>query len=235
MKILIAIALGGMAWGQTALDQPRLGTMIDQAARARPVFGVTGSVTLGLPSASGVVSSACSSQFCIVKTRSAVLVAGAEANAPVGPALFAIDGNVAYVYFPLAGRLAYWRQGQLDPLPLGVAGEILSLRVGANGLEFAVRRNGVVWIVDSNDQAIDSLPSAGGPVLIFPGGALYTDSGDVVLRRPDASELRFAAPEAEMFSPMSDNYVQIRAGRSNYALRIDAGHERMFMLPEAGR
>ena len=38
-----------------------------------------------------------------------------------------------------------------------------------------------------------------------------------------------------VFADERQLHIQIRAGRSNYALRIDAGHERIFVLPEAGQ
>jgi len=122
--------------------------------------------------------------------------------------------------------------GQIQPLALNVTGDIVALRSSAGVAQFAVRRSGATWIVDSNNQVMDSLPSASGPVMLAGTVTTYTDGEHVVLRRTDGSELRFSVPGAESFRAMAASYVQIRAGRMSYALRIDPGHERMFQLPE---
>jgi hypothetical protein len=194
-------------------------------------------VTLGNPMASSVLASACSDSFCVLKTWTGLIVEGVEKKAPPGPALLAIDGRSVLLYFPRLQQLARWQAGDLHPLPLKVTGTIVALRSTAGVAQFAVQRNGATWIVDSNDQVLDSLPSASGPVLLPAAGAIYTDGDDVVLRRRDGSELRFAVPGVQSLSAMSSsslaaNYVEIRSPSASYALRIDTGQERIFQLPE---
>ncbi len=232
------LATCGFAWAQSGgIAPPSMGLMMDGHGYARPVFGVSGSVTLGAPVATAVVASACSDSFCVVKTQTGMIAQGAETKSPPGPALLAIDGQSVLLYFPRLGQLGRWQAGDLRPVPLSVTGTVVALRSNGGVAQFAVQRNGATWIVDSNDQALDSLPAASGPVLLPATGAIYIDGDDVVLRRRDGSELRFPVPGAQSFSAMSwsssaANYVEIRSPLASYALRIDFGHERIFELPE---
>ena len=231
MKFVLFL-LAVSAWAQ--LQPPRLGTMVDRNGAARPVFGVAGSVTAGGPLATAVISSACSSQLCLFKTRSSIVSAAGATQAPSGPALFALNGTSAYVYFPASAQLAQWASGKLTTLDFNVAGEILSLLALSDGtLQFAVLQNGAVSIVDQNDQVLGTLPGA--PVMLIAGGAVYAASDSLVLRRSDASELRWPLEGIQGFSAMGDGYVQIRTASGSYALRIDPGREQLFMLPETGR
>src|SRR5713101_6330173 len=94
------------------IEHPRLGLMPDQNGAARPVEGVAGSVTLGDAIANGVMSLGCSKRLCLVKTDASIVSSSGEAaDAPPGPALFALDGNSAFVYFEHSQRLARWHQG----------------------------------------------------------------------------------------------------------------------------
>ena len=233
--ILLLCLTGGAIWAQNGISQPRMGIMIDGFERARSVFGVSSSVTLGDPLASTVVAAACSDSFCVLKTWDAIVAGGLETKAPPGPALIAIDGETALMYFPRFEKLVRWQAGALQPLMLNVTGTIVALGANAGAVRVAVRRDAATWIVDANNQMIDSIPSASGPVMLTANGAIYTDGEDLVLRRSDRSELRFPVPGAQSLVAMATNYVQIRAGRLSYALRIDFGHERIFQLPEPAK
>jgi hypothetical protein len=223
----------GVACAQSGgIAQSQMGVMVDGHQRARPVFGVSASVTLGDPMVSGVLASACSDSLCVLKTFDSIVADGVQTKSLPGTALLAIDGQTVLLYFPELETLERWQAGQIEPVALNVTGNIVALRSTAGVAQFAVQRNGATWIVDAAGQAIDSLPASSGPVMLPPTGAIYTDGENVVLRRSDGSELRFPVPGAESISPMANNYVQIRAGRMSYGLRIDFGHERMFQLPE---
>jgi hypothetical protein len=237
MKFAIWFTCGLASAQSGGIHPPAMGLMIDRSGYARPVSGVSGSVTLGDAVATGVLASACSDSFCVLKTWTGLIVQGVETKAPPGPALLAIDGQSVLLYFPRLGQLARWQAGDLQPVPLNVTGNIAALRSTAGVGQFAVQRNGATWIVDSNDRVLDSLPAASGPLLLPAAGAIYTDGDDVVLRRGDGSELRFPVPGVQSFSAMSwsssaANYVEIRSPLASYALRIDFGHERIFQLPE---
>jgi hypothetical protein len=232
MRLACAFCCAVSAWGQSGLDRPWLGMMLDAEGRARPVLGVAASVTLGAPEGGPILSLACSRGQCLFKTETGIVANGLTVEAPPGPALFALAGDATIVYFPLSRQCAQWKPGAIDPLPLNVIGEVLSLRVRSGGdIEFAVRRGGATWIVNAQDETVGTIPSQSGPVLFVDDGVLYTSSGQINLRHDDGSEIHFPAQGVEFFSAMNHGYVQVRTRRTNYAIRTTPGRERMFQLP----
>ena len=209
---------------------PQMGVMIDRAGVARPVFGVASSVTAGDPVAAGVMASSCSAQLCLFKTRSEIVWAGGQTKAPSGPAIFSINGASAIVYFSKGREWARWEDGKLTRLDLKIAGQILSVLALAGGMRIAVIRNGAASVVDENGAVLDSIPGA--TVLLTAEGVIYVDQDSLVLRRADWSELRWPLAGIEGFSIMGDGYVQVRAAGGSYALRVVAGREQLFALPE---
>ena len=233
MRIACVLLFSVVALAQSGLNAPRLGMMLDTAGNARPVFGISGSATLGDPEKSGILSLACSHHFCLFKTEAAIVTTEYAVEAPPGPALFAFAGDSALICFPLTRACARWTDGALEPVAIDVPGEILSLRVRANGnIQFAVRRTTGTWIVDTRDQAIDSLPTVTGPVILLEDAMIYTSSKEVILRRDNGSEIRFPLHAVESFSAMGEGIVQARTRRATYAIRITRGRERIFQLPE---
>jgi hypothetical protein len=206
--------------------------MVDRSGNARPVFGISASVTIGDPVASGVVSSACSGTVCLFKTAQTIISGTQTSAAPAGPAEFAIDGATALIYFPHTGELDQWADGHLTPVEFRIDGVIAAMRSVSGVAQFAVRRRGGTWIVNEQDQVIGSIPAATGPVLLLNDGVLYTQREQVVLRRTDGSEMRFSVAKPVQFAPLSDSYIQIRTPGASFALRIDPGHENLFQLPE---
>lgn len=255
-----------------------------------PTSGATSSNS---PPSGVVVSMGCARRLCLMKTDAALnSFAGSAAgstpvvNAPAGPALFWFEGSTgngnagvsALVYFPRSRQLARWQNGQLSPVDFDVTGDILSIGETTDGtLQFVVRTPSGTWIVRSGDVMVESLegPESAGPALLLHGGVLFTTQQELILRRPDQSELVFQLAPLEAtehdsttvglthglttalttaseprpsrsgalqlnqiaFSWLGENYVQVRvrgsAGNySNYALRVDLGHERLFLLPE---
>jgi hypothetical protein len=232
MRTACVALFTAIASAQSGLDSPRLGMMLDVAGDARPVLGISGSATLGHPEKSAVVSMACSRRFCLFKTETAIVGNEFAAEAPPGPALFAFSEHTASIYFPSTRSFVQWKDGAIEPLAIDVPGEILSLRIRPNGnTEVAVRRNHGTWIVDAQNQAIDSLPADTGPVMLLDAGALYTSAHRTILRRDDGYEIRFPV-DAESFSGMGDGFVQVRTRRATYAIRTARGRERIFQLPE---
>jgi hypothetical protein len=209
--------------------------MLDAGGAARPVYGLAASVTVGDSNATGVLSAACSLRLCLLKTASAILSADRVADAPPGPAIFALDGEAAFVYFPQSQQLACWHAAQLDPMNLDVSGEILSMRAARGGLELAVRRDDGVWIVRANNEVIGSIPDATGPVMLLPDGVLFASQDSLVVRHLDGTEVRFDLPGAEAIFTLGDGYVEVRAGGSSFAVRIEPGREQLFHLPEASQ
>jgi hypothetical protein len=232
MRIRIWLAMGTCAWAQSGLDHPRLGMMLDSAGAARPVFGLAGSISLGDPAASGVVSLGCSA-VCLIKTSASIAGGDQSVSAPSGPALFAFDAGGAFVYFVESKQLTRWQGGQLNPVAYEVDGEILSIRSVNGAPQFAVRRASGISIVESGNAVVDVLPRDARGVMLLDNGALYSTKEAVVLRRPDGSELRFSLTGAKSFTAMAPDYVEIRAAESTFALRVTSEREQLFLLPES--
>ncbi len=231
MKFAIAVLLSSYAVGQ--IEQPRIGVMLNRDGSARPVLGMAGSTTLGDAAANGVISSSCAA-ICLFKTDSAIVSATGSVGAPPGPALFSFTSDSVLVYFPRARKLARWHSDQLDPVSLTIPGDILAM--GNNS--FVVRRPGGVWIVNSADQPVGSLPFETTAALLLDSGGsldsgvLYATPSELIIRRPDQSLQIFSISGVTSLSYLGQNYVQVHTRDANYALRIDPGHERAFLLPE---
>ncbi|MSV34891.1 MAG: hypothetical protein EXQ47_04745 [Bryobacterales bacterium] len=223
MKALLFLAASLFACGQ--IDQPRIGVMLDQRGNARAVIGVAGSATTSEPIWQGVSSLACSAQVCVAKVQNALLLSSGETvEAPPGQAVVAIEGGTVYAYFAAVGQLMQWRDGQLEPVHDAPDGELLDLRVARDGLQYAVRRAGGVW---AGGEYLGDATA----VLLLDGGALLATGEQVRLLRPDGTEMAFPVPGVASFVRMSDGYVQMIAPHGMWALRIEPGHEQVFLLP----
>jgi hypothetical protein len=201
--------------------------MLDANGAVRTVYGIAASVTLGDVEMTDVISSACSKAFCLAKTKTSVVSAIGNLDAPAGPAMFAFDGDSAFIWFPRSRQLAKWHDGVLDVLDSRVEGEVLSIRASSGSVEFAVRRfKKDVWIVRLDGGIVGSLPHSTGPVMLIPGGAVYAAKGEIAIR-----DVRLPLEGVTAFHQMSANYLQVRAGGLDYSLRIDQGRETLFQLP----
>lgn len=226
MKLLIAFAICGCAWSQSAMERPELGKMLDANGAVRTVYGIAASVSLGDVEAAGVVSSACSKAFCLAKTETSIVSASGSVDAPVGPALFAFDGDAVFVWFVRSRQLARWQNGALTPLDATVQGAVVSIGVIAGAVKFAVRRWNGVWIVNLDGSVASALPHNVGPVMLTPGGVVYATRSEVVV-----GNTRLPLEGAIGFSQMSESYLQVHTGGAEYSLRIDPGRETLFQLP----
>jgi hypothetical protein len=226
MRILTALAICTCAWAQSGIEQPRLGKMLDRNGAVRTVYGIAASVTLGEAEITGVVSQGCSKKFCLVKTETSI----EGVAAPAGPALFAFDGDAAFVWFPQSRQLGQWRNGGLTLVDSSVDGQVLSIRASAGSVEFAVRRASGDWIVKSDGSVVDSLPHSMGPVMLIPGGVVYATRDEIVIR-----EVRIPLERVTSLSQMAAGYLQVRAGGVDYALRVEKGRETLFELPGVGQ
>jgi hypothetical protein len=232
MKILLFSFVAACAWAQ--IENPQLGVMLDVNGRAQPVSGAPAAAVVGMPWFDGaVLSLACSVGECVAKTESALFTsAGVVVDAPPGAAIIALDAfspGAAYVYFVESGKLARWNGSELVPLDFAPSGDVLSLRAVAGGFEYAVERDGEIWIGGK------SLGVANAVLLLDGGGALLASGGDVRLLRSDGTELHFAVagPGGFVggFIRMSDQFVQVITDDGMWALDTEPGHEQMFLLP----
>jgi len=228
MRLFLFFAMSICAIAQ--IERPQIGVMLDANGDARPVLGVAGSATLGDPILSGAVSLACSAQECIAKTETSLLSsAGESVDAPAGPAIFAAP----YVYFTAMQQLVLWHDGQLDGTDFAPGGEVVSLRKNGDGLDYAVRRDGEIWIehyspADQNVGLVGSLGPANAALLIEPGVLIAT--GDQVrLVRTDGRDMAFDVPGVEEFIAMSDSYVELVTPNDRWV--IDLKQPRPFLLP----
>lgn len=111
MKLIVLVGMCAVAWGQSGIGRPQLGEMLDQRGSLRRVFGVTGSFTVDEPRAARVLSTTCSRALCVAKTDSAILLGHTTMAAPSGPALIAVDGVTALIYFTEPGNSRAGRRG----------------------------------------------------------------------------------------------------------------------------
>ena len=233
-RILLAFSplfWAASAWAQSGIEVPDIGTIVDASGILRRVQGVAGNFRLGPAIASEVLSAACSERVCLAKTDSKVLSTTGEVEAPPGPAIFGFDAAEAIVYFPGPRTFARWHDNILDPLECPVDGEVLALRVRGGETEIAVRRDRRVWRVHQDGSVMDWIAETAGPVLLLREGVLFATPDELILRRRDAREVRFALAGAETMTAMGSLYIAIRAGGTTYALRMEPGNERLFLLP----
>jgi hypothetical protein len=226
MKVITAFAICGCAWAQSGVDRPQLGKMLDANGAVHTVYGIAASVALGDAEAMDVLSSACSKTFCLAKTDTSLVTASGSVDAPPGPAMFAFDGDTAFVWFPRSRQLAQWQNSVLTLIDSNVDGEVLSIGANTGAVQFAVRRMNGVWIVNQDGSVAGSLPRSTRAVIFIPGGVVYATREEIV-----TGDLRFSLNGVTEFSQMSDSYLQVRAGGADYSLRIEKGRETLFQLP----
>ncbi len=232
MRVAVLLVMAASAWAQ--IESPQIGVVLLGDGVARPLHGVSGSLTIGDPVASGVISMGCGAQFCLMKMVSTIVSPAGIVDAPAGPAMFWFANDSALVYFSQTKQLMRWRGAALEEIAINIAGEVLSIRQAADGsIQLATRVRGAVWFMGPNDELLHSIVGATGPALLLDNGVLFATRGGIVLRRDDATEVRFAIEHVESLSWLGANHVQVHSGRSNWAIRVEAGHERMFLLPES--
>jgi hypothetical protein len=231
MKRILPVFWAVCVWAQSGIEVPAVGTMVDPSGALRPVLGLAGNFLLGPATVSGVLSVACSQRLCLAKTDSKILSATGETDAPPGPAIFGLGAVDAVVYFPESRMFADWHDDTLELLDWEVDGEVLSIRFHGGEAEIAVRRDQDIWIVHPDGSVIDWIVSTAGPVLLLVEGVLFATDTEVVLRRPDWSEVRFDLTSAVSITAMGPHYAAIHAGNATYALRTESGRESLFLLP----
>ena len=231
MKIVTLFGICACAWGQSGVEVPQLGKMLDPAGAVRTVYGIAASVTLGDAETTGVLSAACSMNFCLAKTDSGIVSATGTAAAPPGPVLFAFDGDAAYIWFLKSRQLARWSAGVLTPIDSSVDGEVISIGADTESVQFVVRRfKGDVWIVNQDGSVAGALPRGTAAAMLIPGGLVYASREEIVI-----GAVRFPLQGVTGFSQMSGGYLQVRAQGVEYSLRIEKGREMLFQLPGVGQ
>lgn len=88
------------------------------------------------------------------------------------------------------------------------------------------RSAGGVFIADEHGGMVDALPQATGAVLPVGDAVVYVAGDELVLRRADHSEMRFALAGVTLLRSIGHDYVQ--AG--GHALRLSTGQ--LYVLPQ---
>ncbi|MCE5307940.1 MAG: hypothetical protein LLG20_09865 [Acidobacteriales bacterium] len=245
---------------QAPLDRPRIGYLADRGGALRPLYGTAANFILGEPLSDGVVSCASSNTSALVKTRDEVIliVANGEAinrwAAPGESALFAFyaGGAPALVYIPESLQLARMVEDRLETVPVDperLGGEVAAIaaRDRFHAL-VAVARGDQIWLAGistENGEVTGERLLAGvtGRVhLLEDESVLFQENADLVWRANDGNEKRFPlAGEIRSFAPLGAGWVAISvqhdraSGPTRYGLRLDAGREGIYQLPEAAQ
>ena len=207
--------------------------MIDASGGLREVRGIAGAFVVSDPRTNDVLSSACGADLCLSKTESHLISDRTTVDAPPGPALLAIDGSNAFLYFPSTKQFAQWVDETLVPLEATIDGEAIAVGAdAAHRLQAAVRRPDGVWIVDERGNALRFVHSLARAVLLFGGDTLFTEENRVVLRRADGAEFVFDIPNPGALFPIGEHWSGVRAGAILYAIRTEPGREQLYELPE---
>lgn len=256
MRALLAFLMAAAAWAQNSIAPPQVGFMQDTSGTVRPVYGIAGNFLPGDAVAWGVVSSAFSSFFGMVKTGSALFAIDqqgqviASLEAAGGPALFAFSRECSYAYLPAAKSLLAWSAESFHSLPFDEAvlngGSVLSIAApDSDHVSMIVQRDGEIrevriLLATGEIDSQRSFPGVAAPVLMLASGELlYADAQGIMIRKPDGSERRIAVqlPESFALAQMSDSWVELMdlAGGPNFALRITDNREQAYQLPEVGQ
>jgi hypothetical protein len=251
MKASVALifALASHAHGQPAIVPPQLGFVQDSARSLRPVYGVAGNFILGPSVAGHVISEAFSGSVGLLKTDSSLsafnsqgrLLASVDVSS--GPALFAFSpgASTALAYIASNNTLFAWRGDGFASTSLNdniAAENVLAIASPtASQVSLLLQRNDTVWQLNLGSVSEAALPGVHAPLLALPSGDLFfRDTGGIVIRRPDGSEVHVPAtlPVNLSLQQMSREWVQLTDLNSNarFAVRTTQGREGFYQLPE---
>ncbi len=149
---------------------------------------------------------------------------GEMLDAPAGPAIF----GPPYVYFPATRILVRWRDSQLEPVNFEPGGEVLALRATAGGFDYAVRRDGEVWIehysVADESHAVAGWIGPANAVLLLEFGVLIATDHEVHL-----NQAVFDLEGVTEFLRMGDSAVEAVTANRRWVIDLEA--KRAFLLP----
>jgi hypothetical protein len=242
-------------WAQPAIAPPKLGFVEDSARLLRPAYGIAGNFILG-PAVSGkIITEAFSGSFGLLKTDSSLAAFDpqgkllAAMDVAPGPALFAFSpgGTTALAYIASSNALIEWRGSAFAPVSLqyadATAEAVLALRFPTPfEASLIVQRKNTIWelkfpLGKVGAVSQNALIGIQAPLLVLPSGdVVYHDTGGVVIRRTDASEIHIAASLPTSFSlqQMNQDWVQLSDLNSSarFAIRATPGREGFYRLPE---
>jgi len=256
MKMIAALFLVcAGAWAQPAIAPPQIGFVEDGAHRLRPAYGLAGNFILGPATSGQIVSEAFSGTVGLLKTDSSLAAFNSQGkllasiHAAPGPALFAFSpgGATALAYVASDNALFEWRGSAFAPVSLiwpdTIHDTVLAIAF-PSPLEASlfVERRGCVWQLNFPLDSFgtlshNALSVVQAPMLALPlGDLIYRDTGGLVVRRTDATEVHIAAALPARFSlqQMNQDWVQLTDlnGSARFAIRTTPGREDIYQLPE---
>lgn len=252
LLLIAALLIACIAWSQGP-GVPRLGWIRASDGALRPIAGFAGNFVPGEARLAGVLSTASSGSWTLVKTDTELIVLDRDGEeksrfaAAGARALFAFSpaGDPAAVYLPEDGSLFLWSGGEFERAAWrpGDDGVVLAVACPAVGVvSFAVQRGETVWQVnrDASDGRVIlewMLPGAGAPLLLHAdGGVLYSGGSALVRRKPDGSEQRAELPGKILaLAPMGDGWVCAETRGGIYAIRLPGRDLVVFELPGGPR
>jgi hypothetical protein len=251
-QMIIAICVTSpIAWTQSAIAPPQLGFVQDSTHTLRPAYGVAGNFILGPAVVKNILSEAFSGSFGLLKTDSSLAAFDsqgkllASVDAAPGAALFAFSpgGATALAYIASSNALVEWSGSAFVPVPLHILDTVVSIAFPAPlTASLLIQRGDTIWRLNfplgtSGASSQNALIGLHPPVLALPSGDLvYRDTGGIVIRKTDATEVRVAASLPASFSlqQMNRDWVQLSDLNSSrrFAIRATAGREGFYQLPE---
>jgi hypothetical protein len=260
-RIAFLLAFSAAAVAQPGIAPPQLGFVADAANALRPVYGVSGNFVLGPAVAGAVVSEAFSGSLGLFKTGKSLAAFNASGDrlasipASQGPAYFAFSpaGTAALAYIASNKALIEWSGAAFRTIPLDTAAfgdsKVVGIAFPAAGEATLIveRSREELWqlqfaLGDGSLIAQEALPGVHAPVLALPSGSLvYPAAGEIVIRRPDATEVRLARPRQADFpladfslQQMNQDWVQLTEinGRGRFAMHTAPAREALYQLPK---
>ncbi len=208
----------------------------------RPLVGLAGNLVLGDSLLDGVLSSASSASWTLLKTSASLVALDLNKNIQFSldidddTALFAFaqDGTPALAFLPGRNTLLKWQTDHFQSIPFAadlLDGDPIAISTPAdNWVRFVIRRSDGLWRIDLSiqDGAIlsqSALPGIQGPVLMQADGSLvYVDQTWLVIGERRI-QLGFAGGDLRS---IGDGWIQV----GQLAVRITAGREQVSQIPE---
>jgi hypothetical protein len=248
-RVLLSIFAAGLLHAQVHAPQAGVVRCVDGSVH--PVYGVPGSFVVGPAWSAGATTISFSDQAGLVASTGAIRLlsaSGAEtgryATSEAAPVL-SVEGDAqsAIAWLPEQQAIIRWNGTSFDrfALPPGsIAGRVASLSVlKKNEAELLVYENGAPTRTtislgqQSSVRDIETVPGASGPVLAFGSLLLFRDKSGITLESPNGLRRTLPLPPDVAAERMSSHWLhlQSRAARQDWALRLDAAHPELLLLP----
>ena len=231
---LLSLALCAAVSAQ--IEKPAVGWIIDRNNDLRLASGIAASATLGDSILRNLLALACSEKLCIGKTEETVLASSGHITpAPEGPALFALDGENAYVYFSSTNELKRWHAGEFSPIEFSPDGQVLAIRANGGGIDYAIRRGEETFVehLSFKDQSIAITAALGktGAVALHQAGVLMETGGQLQLLRTDGFAITFEISEVTALWQITASDIEAATVNERWIISLTPHRETANLLP----